>query len=119
PNVIPVTSIAARLAGILVRLPLINSVVPCFIQAGAMTMRQILMPVGALSVLLVVGVSFAAPAARQAARPEGPCGDVMAACERAGFARGDARGGAGLQLDCIDPIMQGTDQPRRARMPLP
>jgi N-acetylglucosamine-6-sulfatase len=84
-----------------------------------MTMRQILMPVGALCVLLVVGVSFAAPATGQAARPEGPCGDVTAACERAGFARGNARGGAGLQLDCIDPIMQGVDQPRRASRPLP
>ena len=82
-------------------------------------MRQMLMPVGALCVLLVVGVSFAAPSGRQAARQEGPCGEVMAACERAGFARGDARGGAGLQLDCLGPIMQGTDQPRRARTPLP
>jgi N-acetylglucosamine-6-sulfatase len=84
-----------------------------------MTMRQMLMPVGALCVLLVVGVSFAAPSGRQTARQEGPCGEVMAACERAGFARGDARGGAGLQLDCLGPIMQGTDQPRRARTPLP
>ena len=82
-------------------------------------MRQMLMPVGALCVLFLVGVSFAAPSGRQAARQEGPCGEVMAACERAGFARGDARGGAGLQLDCLGPIMQGTDQPRRARTPLP
>ncbi len=37
-------------------------------------MRQMLMPVGALGVLLVVGVSFAAPSARQAARQEDPAG---------------------------------------------
>jgi N-acetylglucosamine-6-sulfatase len=86
-----------------------------------MTMRQILMPVGALSLLLVVGAAatFAAPGDKRAARQEGPCGQVTAACESAGFARGNAKGGAGLQVDCIGPIMQGTNQPRKARVPLP
>jgi N-acetylglucosamine-6-sulfatase len=82
-----------------------------------MTMRQMLMPMGALAVLLVVGL--AAPLAAPAGREAGPCGQVTAACERAGFARGAARAGAGLQVDCINPIMQGTDQPPRARKPLP
>jgi N-acetylglucosamine-6-sulfatase len=93
-----------------------------FIQAGVMTMRQMLMPMGALSMLLVVGATFAAPgdkrAARQAAQ-EGPCGQITAACESAGFARGAAKGGAGLQVDCVAPIMQGGAQPKRASKPLP
>jgi arylsulfatase A-like enzyme len=96
-----------------------------FIQPGVMTMRRMLMPIGTLCALLVVGAAapLAAPvgrqAARQEARQEGPCGQVTAACERAGFARGGAKGGVGLQLDCVDPIMQGEAQPRRARIPLP
>src|SRR5947209_8303039 len=86
-----------------------------------MTMRQILMPVGAISLLLVVGAAatFAAPGDKRANRQEGPCGQVTAACESAGFAPGNAKGGAGLQVDCIAPLMQGTNQPRKARVPLP
>ena len=96
-----------------------------FIQPGVMTMRQILMPVGALCVLLVVGLAAplaalaAKGATKQAAKEAGPCGEVTAACERAGFARGAAGGGAGLQVDCINPIMQGGAQRKRARVPLP
>ncbi|HEY4406430.1 MAG TPA: sulfatase-like hydrolase/transferase, partial [Xanthobacteraceae bacterium] len=87
-------------------------------------MREILNPLGALCVLLVLGLSAplaalaAKGAAKQAAKQEGPCGEVTAACERAGFARG-AGGGAGLQVDCVNPIMQGTSQPKRASKPLP
>jgi arylsulfatase A-like enzyme len=79
------------------------------------------MPVGAISLLLVVGAAatFAAPGDKRANRQEGPCGQVTAACESAGFAPGNAKGGAGLQVDCIAPIMQGTNQPRKARVPLP
>ena len=87
-------------------------------------MRQILIPIGALSMLLAVGAAatFAAPGDRRAARQgaqDGPCGQVTAACESAGFARGAGKGGAGLQVDCVAPIMQGRDQPKRARVALP
>jgi arylsulfatase A-like enzyme len=82
-----------------------------------MAMRQMLMPMGALCMLLVVGP--AAPFAAPASRDQGPCEQITAACQRAGFAPGAARTGSGLQLDCIDPIMQGEAQPRRARKPLP
>ena len=60
-----------------------------FIHAGVMAMRQILLPIGALGVLLVVGLaaSFAAPAPRD----QGPCGQITAACEHAGFAKGAAQ----------------------------
>jgi N-acetylglucosamine-6-sulfatase len=81
------------------------------------SMRQALMPMGVLGVLLVTGL--AAPFAVSAPREEGPCGQVVAACERAGFARGAARAGNGLQVDCVNPLLQGGAQPPRARKPLP
>jgi N-acetylglucosamine-6-sulfatase len=81
-------------------------------------MRQALMPVGVLSMLLAA--TLAAPfAARAAGDQGGACEQITAACQRAGFAPGAARAGNGLQLDCIQPIMQGEAQPRRARKPLP
>jgi len=49
----------------------------------------------------------------------GPCGQITAACQAAGFTFGAQGQGTGLQADCIVPIMQGTSQPRRAREPLP
>ncbi len=52
-------------------------------------------------------------------RDRGPCAQITAACQGAGFTLGASREGAGLQADCIAPIMQGTSQPRRARQPLP
>jgi arylsulfatase A-like enzyme len=89
-----------------------------------MTMRQMLNPLGALCVLLMVGLAAPLAAlaakggAKQAAKQAGACGEVTATCERAGFARG-AGGGAGLQVDCVNPIMQGASQPKRASKPLP
>ncbi len=88
-------------------------------------MRQTIVSIGALCVLLIVGLApplaalAAKGAAKQAAKEEGPCGEVTAACERAGFARGAARAGGGLQVDCVNPIMQGTSQPKRVGKPLP
>jgi hypothetical protein len=57
-------------------------------------------------------------AAAQAPR-RGPCAQIVAACEQAGFERGAARAGNGIQVDCVRPIMQGAAQPRRATKPLP
>jgi N-acetylglucosamine-6-sulfatase len=47
-----------------------------------------------------------------------PCAQITAACLQAGFARGAARG-SGLMVNCINPIMQGGEQRRRAAAPLP
>jgi hypothetical protein len=47
------------------------------------------------------------------------CGQIRAACEQAGFTQGGVKQGQGLQVDCIQPIMQGTPQRRRAAKPLP
>jgi N-acetylglucosamine-6-sulfatase len=79
-------------------------------------MRKIAISIGTIAILLAgLTGAMAAPAARE----EGPCGQVTAACERAGFARGAARSGGGLEVDCADPIMQGKGQPRRASKALP
>jgi hypothetical protein len=46
------------------------------------------------------------------------CDQIRTACKNAGFVQG---GGArnGLSLDCFEPIVQGTPQPRSASRPLP
>ena len=44
----------------------------------------------------------------------------MAACQQAGFVQGGAKTGAGLQVDCVRPIMQGgTFQRPKASKALP
>jgi hypothetical protein len=63
-------------------------------------------------------VVLAAPAAA-AAQGQGPCQQIRAACQSTGFAQGAAKLGIGLQVDCIIPIMSGTGQRPRARLPLP
>jgi hypothetical protein len=62
-----------------------------------------------------LGAGFAAA---QASRT-GPCAQIIAACEKAGFERGAARVGLGIQVDCVRPLMHGGVQPRRATAPLP
>ena len=79
-------------------------------------MRQALIPIGTLCLL---GVGLAAAVAAPAVRDNRPCDQITAACRGAGFAPGSARGGAGLQVDCIEPIMQGTAQRPQASKLLP
>jgi hypothetical protein len=67
--------------------------------------------------LLVAGL--AAPVTAQPPRDRGPCEQITAACQAAGFTQGGARAGTGLQVDCIVPVMQGAPQPGRASKPLP
>src|SRR5271167_656039 len=56
---------------------------------------------------------------REALAQRGPCGQLKSACINAGFVQGGVKSGTGLFQDCIEPIMQGTSQPRRASKPLP
>jgi hypothetical protein len=70
---------------------------------------------GAICAVLIFGASVAAA---QAPR-RGVCGQIIAACQQAGFERGGAKAGNGIAADCIRPIMQGRPQPRRATKPLP
>jgi hypothetical protein len=69
------------------------------------------------STLCMLAIVLTAPVA--AADGRGPCEQIRAACESAGFVQGAANMGAGLQVDCIIPIMWGVPQRPRARMPLP
>jgi hypothetical protein len=55
--------------------------------------------------------------ASQAATP--PCAQVRSACEAAGFVPGGAPSGRGLKDDCMDPLLEGTPQPRNATKALP
>jgi len=50
---------------------------------------------------------------------QGPCEQIMAACQQAGFVRGGAKTGAGLAVDCVRPIVQGTAQRPKASKALP
>jgi N-acetylglucosamine-6-sulfatase len=69
--------------------------------------------------LYTLAIGLATTFASQATPVESPCGQITAACQRAGFVLGGARDGKGLEVHCIEPIMQGTAQPRKATTPLP
>jgi hypothetical protein len=80
-------------------------------------MRQIPFSSATLASLLV---GFALPLITQSAQAApGPCEQIVAACQGAGFVTGDAKEGFGLWHDCVDPLMRGTPQPPRADKPLP
>jgi lipoprotein-anchoring transpeptidase ErfK/SrfK len=79
-------------------------------------MCQVQKSIGVLG-LLVCGMM--APSVTAAIADQGPCGQVRAACQGAGFVQGAAREGIGLQIHCIIPIMQARAQPPTARRPLP
>jgi hypothetical protein len=71
--------------------------------------------IGTICIVILAG---ATTAIAQAPR-RGACGQIIAACQQAGFERGGAKAGNGIQVDCIRPIMQGAAQRRRAAKPLP
>jgi hypothetical protein len=52
-------------------------------------------------------------------QPRGPCAQVIAACQKAGFVRGGTNSRNRLQIDCIQPIMQGKVAEYKAGKPLP
>jgi hypothetical protein len=72
-----------------------------------------------IAALVLLAVGSAVPARSQPARNPGPCAQISAACQGAGFVAGGISTGNGLQADCIVPIMQGRAQPPQARLPLP
>lgn len=69
-----------------------------------------------ISAVLVLSYATAAHAAADATHP---CEQIKQTCENAGFVKGDAKQGFGLWVDCIDPIIRGTAQPKKAIKPLP
>jgi len=78
-------------------------------------MRQV------FSITISIALTCLTPLTAQAQPKEGagPCQQIRASCEQAGFERGAAKGGGGLLVDCVRPIMQGTPQPANAAKPLP
>ena len=85
------------------------------IHIGTKTMRQMRM-LGRVGPLLIV---MAAPMTTAAAKDQGSCAQIKAACLGAGFVQGAAREGIGLQVHCMAPIMQASAPPPTARRPLP
>jgi lipoprotein-anchoring transpeptidase ErfK/SrfK len=79
-------------------------------------MRHALLAASAAGIF-VLGI--ASPVTAGPVQNNGPCAQIRAACQNAGFAQGAARDGIGLQIHCIMPIMQATAQPSTARLPLP
>jgi N-acetylglucosamine-6-sulfatase len=69
--------------------------------------------------LCAIVVCLGAAWLAQAGPAQGPCAQIAAACQQAGFARGGAKAGNGLLTDCINPIMEGTLQRPRASKALP
>jgi hypothetical protein len=67
--------------------------------------------------ILGVAITFWSGAAD--AQNMGPCMQIRAACEQAGFVQGGAREGTGLYVDCVRPITLGLQQPPRASIPFP
>ena len=51
--------------------------------------------------------------------PWHPCAKITAACTQAGFFPNGAKTGAGIEVDCIRPIMAGMPQRAQATKPLP
>src|SRR6266849_2480736 len=72
-----------------------------------------------IAAICQIMMALAGATAAHASQAAGPCRQVVAACQEAGFTQGGARTGDGIQVDCVRPIMQGTAQQRRATRPLP
>ena len=51
--------------------------------------------------------------------PWHPCARIAAACTQAGFVPNGAKIGAGIMVDCIQPIIAGTPQRKQATKALP
>jgi len=69
------------------------------------------------ALILVIGLGAAS--ASWASQAQGSCAQIIAACEGAGFVQGGAKSGNGLQVDCVQPIMQGRAAEHKASRPLP
>jgi len=68
---------------------------------------------------LAIGLAVVLVSLDASAQDHGPCLQIKAACEQAGFKQGDIANGNGLQVDCIRPLMSATAQRAKASRPLP
>lgn len=78
--------------------------------------RHLGIPLGLLYALFM---GLGVPSASQPAPAQGPCAQIIAACQAAGFVQGAAKAGKGLQVDCVEPIMQGKAAESNSSQPLP
>jgi hypothetical protein len=72
----------------------------------------------ALTILCFLSTGLAAPLRAQSPAG-GPCAQITAECKQAGFEANGAKMGIGLAVDCIRPIIAGTEQRKQATKPLP
>ena len=73
-----------------------------------------------IALLIVLGGLASMPAfAANAGNVPGACKQIAAACQTAGFIKGDWKKGDGLWRDCVDPIIQGQTSVQGATKPLP
>ena len=81
-------------------------------------MRQDSIPTTICAVILV-GFGTVAITQPVQAQGSGPCAQIKAVCEQAGFKPGGAKEGVGLVVDCIRPIVEDKPQRPKAVKPLP
>jgi hypothetical protein len=72
-----------------------------------------------VSLLVTLLLAQAAQSAPTQPIPWHPCARIAAACTQAGFVRNGAKIGAGIMVDCIQPIIAGTPQRKQATKALP
>jgi N-acetylglucosamine-6-sulfatase len=69
--------------------------------------------------ILAIVMGLAACSVSQLAVGQSACKRIRRACINAGFAQGGLKSGNGLWQDCIDPILKGSAQRRKASKQLP
>ena len=72
-----------------------------------------------VSLLVTPLLAQAAQSAPTESVPWYPCARIAAACTQAGFVPNGAKIGAGIMVDCIQPIIAGTPQRKQATKGLP
>ena len=72
-----------------------------------------------VSLLITPLLAQAAQSASTHPVPWHPCARITAPCTQAGFVRNGAKIGAGIMVDCIQPIIAGTPQRKQATKALP
>ena len=72
-----------------------------------------------VSLLVTPLLAQAAQSAPTQPVPWHPCARITAVCTQAGFVRNGAKMGAGIMVDCIQPIIAGTPQRMQATKALP
>jgi len=78
--------------------------------------KWLVITVAAIAILVM---GFGAVSTSWASQAQGPCAQIIALCEGAGFVQAGAKSGNGLQVDCVEPIMQGRAAEHKASRPLP